>query len=486
MVKVVIPIIHEFGAYLHVPDLDLYYAFVRYYTNKVEDKYNHFITDRTGRQFRFWSKQGGLINPKTGKLAFEYLLNWKSEDKASKCFFAIKPLFGPGTKTKTGKTLNLPLIGVNIEVESSYFELSDILNIYEDILAEIDASRFEHKIDRKLSTIHQIAVHARYHEKHEADVVNMLRAIKDKSTMRGNSHLVEDVQEGKYGMYKIDIPSFDVCDIQTEFMHSVKSYRIKNFLKRSPMDPLVHPKFEVYLNRSEQKRQPNGYPNLDQYLDVRKDLNNLLIKLLHFVDDDLTYIPDSYFSGTTTDHRGEKLQKWNYSKLKDDPELKLNDNSKDNAGLRFLSFIAFQRKGTATLPDIVRNTGIPERSAWRILTHYKEQNLLESHRAKETIISFVHKGAWVTVKDALIKLSSYLNFGYWKYCGYLIKNTGTRAYKDRFKNLDKDVILQYDDSWISCSNYQQANELHRDLMLAGLRRKISVPSGAPQRHPRHS
>ena len=219
---------------------------------------------------------------------------------------------------------------------------------------------------------------------------------------------------------------------------------------------------------------------------MRKDLNNLLIKLLHFVDDDLTYIPDSYFSGTTTDHRGEKLQKWNYSKLKDDPELKLNDNSKDNAGLRFLSFIAFQRKGTATLPDIVRNTGIPERSAWRILTHYKEQNLLESHRAKETIISFVHKGAWVTVKDALIKLSSYLNFGYWKYCGYLIKNTGTRAYKDRFKNLDKDVILQYDDSWISCSNYQQANELHRDLMLAGLRRKISVPSGAPQRHPRHS
>jgi len=484
MTTVVVPIIHEFGAHIHVPDLNLYYAFVRYYTNNVTDKYNHFITDRTGRKFRFWSKQGGLINPKTDKLAFEYLFNWKSEDKASKCFLSIKPLFGAGTKTKTGKTLNLPLIGVNIEVESSYFELSDILDIYEDILTEIDASRFEHKIDRKLSTIHQMAVHARYHEKHEADVVNMLRAIKDKSTMRGDSHLVEDVQSGKYGMYKIDIPSFDVCDIHTEFMHSVKSYRIKNFLKRSPMDPLVHPKFEVYLSRAEQKRQPNGYPNLDQYLDVRKDLNNLLIKLLHFVNDDLTYIPDSYFSGTTTANHNVPLKKWNYSKLKDNPELKLNDNSKDNAGLRFLSFIAFQRKGSATMQDIISNTGIPERSAWRYLTHYIGQNLLESHRAKETIISFVHKGAWVTVKEALIKLSNHLNFGYWSYCGYLLKNTGSRNYNDRYLDLKKDIILQHDDSVLRCSSHQQANALQRDLLKAGLPRKISVPSGAPQRAPR--
>ena len=89
----------------------------------------------------------------------------------------------------------------------------------------------------------------------------------------------------------------------------------------------------------------------------------------------------------------------------------------------------------------------------------------------------------MTVKDALIKLSSYLNFGYWKYCGYLIKDTGTKAYKDRFKDLDKDVILQHDDSWISCSSHQQANELQRDLKKAGLTRKISVPVGAPQRAP---
>lgn len=483
MVKVVVPIIHEFGAHMHVPDLNLYYAFVHYYKAKVVDKYDHYITDRHGRKFKFWSKQGGLINPKTDQLAFEYNLHWQSDDKASKCFLAIKPLFGAGTKTKYGKTLNLPHIGVNIQVESSYFELHDILDIYEDVLNEIDAIRFEHEIDYQKSTIYQIAVHARYHEKHEADVVNMLRAIKDQSTMRGTSHLVEDFEEGKCGMYKIDIPSFDVCDIETKYKHSVKTYRIRNFLKRHPMDPLLHPKFEVYLNSSEQKRQPDGFPNLDKYLEVRKDLNNLLIKLLNFVGDDLVYVPDSYFSGSTTEHRGTPLKKWNYDKVADHPKLTLDDNSQNNAGLKLLYYLSLQREGSATLQDIVENTGIPERTVWRLLNHYKQEKLLESHRAKETIISFVHRGAWIAVKEAITILTNYLNLGYEKYCGYVVKMKAIRDYKDRHKNIQNDVVMQFDDSVIRCNSHQQANELQRDLKKAGLTRKISVISGAPRRAP---
>lgn len=466
---------------MHVPNLSLYHAFVSYYQNKVTDKYNHHITDRHGRKFKFWSKEGGLISPKTGKLAFEYALHWQSEDKASKCYLAFKPLFGAGTKTKKGKTLNLTQVGVNIEVESSYFELEDILEIYEDILEEIDAARFKEEIDFKNSPITQMARHARYHEKHEGDIVNMLMAIEEESTMRGDSHLVKDVSQGNYQMFKIDIPSFDVCGIETKYKHGVKSYRIKNFLKRHHTDPLKHPKLEVYLNRSEQKRQPDGYPTLDQYYDVRNDLDQLLIKLVHFVTDDLTYVPDSYFEGKTLPHRGEPLPKWDYSKLKERPEVPLNDNSVDNAGLRFLSFIAFDREGSATFSDIIKGTGISERSAWRYLKHYKEQNLLESHRAKETTISFKHKGGWITVRNSLKDLSRYLNFGYWNYCGHLIKDTGkTRNYKDRYKDLVKNMVYKYDDSVIRCDSHQQANELNRDLKKAGLKRKISVVSGSPR------
>lgn len=46
------------------------------------------------------------------------------------------------------------------------------------------------------------------------------------------------------GLYNTN---FSVCNIKTEFHHSVKSYRITNFLDRRPEDPLRHPKLEGLL-----------------------------------------------------------------------------------------------------------------------------------------------------------------------------------------------------------------------------------------------
>ncbi|NPE31094.1 hypothetical protein HNV12_24690 [Methanococcoides sp. SA1] len=281
--KTVVPVIHEFGAYLLVPDLDLYHSVINYYENKVEDSYNHYITDRHGRKFKFWSKQGGLRNPKTNELAFEYIFSWKDAIGASKCHIVIKPLFGPGTKTKNGNTFNLPEIATNIDVQCSYFEFHEIIDIYEDILKAIDATRFEHSIARDRSRIFRMARHIRYHERHEADVVNMLKAIKNESSMRGDVDLVEKVRSGKYDMYKIDLPSFDVCNIETEFVHSVKSYRIKNFLERTVSDPLKHPKLEVFFNSKEHNRIYGKYPTIDEFLQIEKDLDRLLASLLNFV-----------------------------------------------------------------------------------------------------------------------------------------------------------------------------------------------------------
>lgn len=283
IIKTVVPVIHEFGAYLLVPYLDLYYSVVNYYLNNVEDRYNHYITDRHGRKFKFWSKPGGLRNPKTNEIAFEYILSWKDDIGASKCHIVVKPLFGPGTKTKTGKILNLPEIGTNVEIQCSYLELHDILDIYEDILKAIGATRFEHSIDYKRSRIFHMARHVRYHERHEPEVVYMLKAIKNNSSMRGDVDLVEKVRSGKYDMYKIDLPSFDVCNIETDFVHSVKSYRIKNFLERTASDPLRHPKLEVFLNSKEHKRIHRKYPTLDEFLQIEKDLDRLLASLLNFV-----------------------------------------------------------------------------------------------------------------------------------------------------------------------------------------------------------
>ena len=314
--RTVIPVTHEFEAYLHVPNLNLYHAFVNYYSENVtsRNKYRYSIKDRHGRKFKFWSKQGGLINPKTDKLAFEYAFHWESKDKASKCHITVKPLFGKGTRTKTGKILNLPDVGTNITVQSSYFSLEDILDLYEDILAEIDASRFVDKIDYSRSRIKNLARHVRYHEKHEADVVGLLKAIKSESVMRGDVKIIEDVASGMYKMYKLDIPNFEPCGIKPEFVHNIKSYRIENFLDRDPTDPLRHPKLEVFLNSREHERNFGKYPTLKDYHAIIRDQDKHIASLMHIVSPkySIEYVPDSYFDPLKQYTIRHELTEWDY------------------------------------------------------------------------------------------------------------------------------------------------------------------------------
>ncbi|TGC10639.1 hypothetical protein [Methanolobus halotolerans] len=71
-----------------------------------------------------------------------------------------------------------------------------------------------------------MARHIRFHERHEHDMVTMLQAIEQESSMCGDSKLVKTLRSGKYDMYKLDNPDLTACNIRTEYQHSVKSYRI--------------------------------------------------------------------------------------------------------------------------------------------------------------------------------------------------------------------------------------------------------------------
>jgi len=464
---VICPVTHEFGAYLKVLDLDLYYATVGYFKSQVSDPYKHYITC-DGRKFKFWSKQGGLFNPKTNKLAFEYLLHWEDHTKASKCHIAIKPMFGVGTKTKYGKTLNLPDIGVNIEIKCSYLDLyDDILPIFRDFLKEIDASRFEDSIDYDRSRIDQFARHIRYHERHETDVVNMLKAIKKESSIRGDYHLIEDRKGGMYDMYKLDVPSFDVCNIQTEYAHSVKSYRIRNFQKRTVSDPLRHPKFEVFLNPKETERKNDKRPSLHEYDAIRNDLDDSLAKLLNFVGP-LEYIPDEYFDPLQRYTPRFEFPKWNYKQSPAPAKVALPDNL---ASLRFLSFVAFNKNGFADFRDIVEYTGIPERSAWRYLEQFRILGLIDTIRDKITRVFFKKESTWKNIKDALIKLSNYMDFGYKNVYGYIMYDTKkVRAWKDRDKNLIP--MFQHNHEVVRVDTQKDYDRLKKEFDALGIVRRL--------------
>lgn len=464
------PVTHEFGAYMFVPDLSLYHAVVGYYINRVKDPYKHHIMCGK-REFKFWSKQGGLINPKTGKLAFEYLLKWEDAIGASKCFISIKPLFGKGTKTKTGKTLNLDKIGVNIEIKSSYMDLyDDILPIYRSLLKEFDAMRFSDSIDFDQSRIIQFARHVRYHENHESEVVKILQDIKSESSMRGPLHNIEDWDGSGYSMYKLDIPAFDVCNINTNYVHGVKSYRILNYKKRDETDPLRHPKLEVYFNPTENTRVNGEHPTLNEFGKIKNDLDDLLAKLLSFADP-MVFVSDSYFDGTKTYTSRAELPTWDRDTVKEKPDYPLP--LENMAALKFLSYIAMNKRGVANFKDIVEYTQIPERSAWRYLKLYRSLNILDCIRDSCTRVFFKSTSVWENLKGVLIKLSNYLNFGYKNIYGYVMRDLRKiRPYKDRNKNMSP--IFQHNDEVIRVGSPRDATRLKSEFNKLGINRKIVV------------
>ncbi len=463
------PVTHEFGCYLHITDLDFYYTVVSYFSNNVTDSYNHHI--KIGdRNFKFWPKQGGLYNPKTKKLAFEYMLQWTDKEGASKCTYTIKPLFGAGTKTKSGKILNLPSIGTQIHIQSSYIDLDEHFDIIFEFMDFLGASRFRHMIDRSRSTIYQMARHIRCHERHEHDLVTMLQAIEYESSMRGDSKLVKNLRSGKYDMYKLDNPDFSACNIKTEYQHSVKSYRIKNFLDRRPEDPLRHPKLEVFL-KSDSKQNPS----INEFLSLKKDLDKLLFSLLNFISP-IEYVSDNYFDAEKVFEYRYDLPKWNYNNQSSQDEN--IDFGKNMQAIKALAFIALQSEGCADFRDIQEQTEIPERSLWRYINYWKSEGTLDTAREHCTKVFFKTKRLWEKAKDPLINFCSDFNIGFKKIFGHVFVDSGViRPFKERKKNL-KLIKSRHtpDQEPIVVDTYRQAKQLAKEFKELGIWRGIAVRS----------
>ncbi|WP_319507001.1 hypothetical protein [uncultured Methanolobus sp.] len=463
------PVTHEFGCSFHITELDFYYTMVSYYTNNVTDSYNHYI--KLGdREFKLFSKPGGFINPKTKKPAFEYYIQWRDKDGASKCNYTIKPFFGPGTKTKSGKISNLPFVCTQIHIQSSYIDLDEHFDIVFALMDFLGASRFQHSIDRSRSVIYQMARHVRYHERHEHDVVQVLQAIEKETSMLGNSKLVKNLVSGKYDMYKLDDPDFSTANIITQYHYSVKSYRILNFMDRKQHDPLRHPKLEVFL-----KSDPGKNPSISEFLSLKKDLDKLLFSLLNFVSP-IEYVSDNYFDSERVFEYRYDLPKWDYKKQPSQAEsIDFGDNMQ---AIKALAYIALQSEGCADFRDMLEQTEIPERSLWRYINYWKNEGILDTKREECTKVFFKIKRIWEKVQKPLIDVCSALNIGFKKLFGQVFVDSGViRPFKERNKNL-KPIKPKYHSNPdpIVVDSYQQSKKLSKELKELGITRRIAVRS----------
>lgn len=474
-----IPVIHEFGAYIKVDDLNLYKSVVSYFSNLSRHEQREHRITLGNKRFKFWSKQGGLINPETEQRAFEYALHWQSaegtKEGASKCYMLIKPMFGKGTKTINGKTINYPDIGTQIEVETSYYTIEEIQDLVEELLTKLDCERFIDSINMQKSTIKEIAYHVRYHEQHEPDVINVLKALKEQSSTVGDYNSTEKKKRGLFDMYMVSNPALNEFGIHNDFNANVKSYRITDFLDRDLSDPLRHPKLEVFLNPKEYRRANEELPKLTDYHKIKKDYYYILASLLNCVDDSIKYVPDSYFSGKKYNIRYELPEIDIKQMLNENPELELPDN---NQALRLLSYVTFSRSGFCAISDMIEHTGIPERTAYRYLNQYIQAGILDKIRADKSYIFFKKKSHMDSIKDGLSKLSRYLNFGYKTLWGYIFKKSDEiKPYHQRHTNYKP--LEDKSNKLIPVATDKDKKRIQDELERLGIRNKRIFVSANP-------
>jgi hypothetical protein len=475
------PVTHEFGAFFLYTELDLYNSVINYFMNSVDDPYNHYINLST-RRFKFFSKPGGLKNPKTGQIAFEYILTWKDAFGASKCTFTIKPLFGAGTKTKTGKTLNLPTVGTQIQVQSSYIELDELLTLFESFMDQIDAARFVYSLDRNNSKIYQMARHVRYHESYENTVAGMLQKIEQESSTLGDVNLTKQMDSGKYYMYYLSNPDFKVCNINTKFNHSVKTYRIKNYKERTSADPLRHPKLEVFLHSDDTT------PSINQYLELKRDLDDLLIKLLSFVQP-IEYVTDEYFDGERVFEYRNKLPIWDYENLPN-PDIDGFDLwHHPEKTLSVLAYIATQSEGCTEFRQISEALTIPIRSLWRYINHWKCEGVLDTKRKECTYVFFKSKSLWQSIKEPILQVCSFLKINFKRVWGQTFIDSGViRNFRERRKKNLKPHKVTGDDKreLVVVDDARKANALRKELREEGVSHLFKIGIASTKSNMRYS
>jgi len=464
------PVTHEFGCHFHVSDLELYNVTDRYYSRNVRNSNDHYV-QLGNREFKFWRKRSGLVDPKTKKLAFEHVLHWKDKRNAGKCSYTIKPLFGAGTKTKNGKILNLPSVGTQIHIQSSYIDLDEHYDIIFDFMDFLGVPYLKNKIDRKKSFIYQMARYIRYHERCEHVLVTVLQAIEQGSSMLGDTKLVKIIQSGNYNMYKLDNPNYSVCGLHPQWEQGVKSYRINNFLQRVPEDPLRHPKLEVFLKPKSHKN-----PSISEYLDLKKDLDRVLYSLLSFLNEPIEYVNDSYFNNEKIYEYRYNLPKWN-SRNQALAVFHLSPDTNIKA-VKVLAYIALESEGCADFRDILESTEIPERTLWRYINHWKMKGLLDTVKEKRTKVFFLSKSLFEQAKQSLITFCSTFSISFKKLPSDVFIDSGvirprTSSNKNREPTLPNN---SNEKNLIVVDNYRQGRSLLREFKEEGINCRVAVLS----------
>ena len=376
------PVTHRFKAYFLIPDLSLYYKIIAIYNNRKDTDFSvdGVYGDELSGSFK--SKHGGLISPTTGNLAFEYIIKVHSPEHARKFTFRVSPLFGPDTITSKGNRLGLDVVGTQLDLTCSYYDLPEMLKQFKLIFSKLRINpAIIDTIDYEATTIIECERHIRYEEGGEAAVGDLLSSMDDLSQSSGNAkgEIKYDHRFSKVFYKAIKFDRWDNIFAKIKRAYSLKSYRKLGFQDLSPVDPLYQPKIEAYFapEYSETK------PCLKMYDEVIHELDTILLNSIKWLN--LSPVYDSYFVPGTYDS-GVDFIPYPFDAMMHKDEKTLNLASK-YFSIRDWDFFVAVSKGYSSPIEIADLMGVSLSSVYNYVKKYRELGLIHLNGGAVSYVS---------------------------------------------------------------------------------------------------
>ncbi len=392
--KTINPVTHRVKSFFHVPNISLYRTLISVFKSgrsefRIQDK-----------DYTFYSAFNSYLDPHTNKPSFQYRLTALIPHQPSKISLIFKPFFGKGTPTAYGKTQDFNKVGVDIEVESSYYDTKNQLDFINDFLKQIDATRFSNMIEPV--RIMDFERHVRYSATKEPLVRDLFDIIKEVSDTRS---VIDKTNHGDTFMYTIESPEFDKLGFNfPEYIDyiKIKSYRFDGYENRSKDDYLVDPKLEVVIHSKE--RIPAGEEEK-----IISLMDEFLYNLIHWsglTNDD--FVEDLYFKKEFKERVITYKPSPTITELTIKPmELKQKIPLQTHHFNILPTLYYLTLHGCMSVRDLSEQLDIPLRTMWGYIENLKLRGLVETINSYGTQVSFSAEKDRKIIRGVLESILSY-------------------------------------------------------------------------------
>lgn len=422
IVKIICPVQHKLHYYSFIDNVQLYYSIIDKWIKQEKEYGKEKIKSKDGKisfrikkpliingeNYYFGSKYGLTYRKDENdyKRNFDYSFKLESKDKLKKLYILLKPelensFYGKHKTYGDYKPYtNKKDLGVELEINTTYFEFEDTQKILKQIFEYFNISKFFSYQNKDKGLIRQCEFHIRYEDKKEKDVANTLNDLDRVIGLSTDEYTkITRTKEGnKYKLYSLRSNKFDELGFfnnNSKWRFAVKTYRLKEDSGLTKYHSIRHPKLEIFMD--EQKKDEYlklSYPRLNDFYKLKNSMYDILAHIIYWSNlEDSQLVGDNYFD-PEKEIEFEFIEKTNLKeKLKQlvecvKPEIR-KEVSKLDSVRDYLNHLV--KEGQATYKSLQEYTGFGYDWIRRLTDKLEEKEIIQRIKSDSNIIIFKNK-----------------------------------------------------------------------------------------------